>query len=62
MNDLSQSAIEAVKNASPFTSPLVEAQIVIPIVYKLHEVYLKISNRVIRKVRRILKWERGKNY
>lgn len=32
---LDKSAVEAVKNASPFPKPPVEAQIVIPIVYKL---------------------------
>jgi TonB family protein len=33
---LDKSAVEAVKNASPFPKPPAEAQIVIPIVYKLH--------------------------
>jgi TonB family protein len=33
---LDKNAIEAIKNASPFPKPPVEAQIIIPIVYKLH--------------------------
>jgi protein TonB len=33
---LDSNVIEAVKNASPFPKPIVEAQIIIPIVYKLH--------------------------
>jgi protein TonB len=34
-NVLDSNVIEAVKNASPFPKPVVEAQIIIPIVYKL---------------------------
>jgi protein TonB len=33
---LDSNVIEAVKNASPFPKPIVEAQIIIPIIYKLH--------------------------
>jgi protein TonB len=33
---LDNSAVEAVKNASPFPRPPAEAQILIPIVYQLH--------------------------
>jgi TonB family protein len=35
-NVLDSNVIEAVKSASPFPKPIVEAQIIIPIIYKLH--------------------------